>query len=442
MAKEVKRKDSEVINYPTRSAGDIVENSYLIFGSYVNSKRQLPLIMDGLKPSYRRLILASYTYGPKFTKTAKVTSMTQTWHPHGITGMVGVASALIRSGVFDGSGNWGANLINGTSFGPAAERYTSLKISDTYYDIIGRLIKMVPWNESPMGDPEPDYLPTPLPLSLSFFSIMGLGIGVSTKLPNFSPVSMYEAYLNDDPSLLKANCNINIDIKESELDKIWYEGKGKVCYKYNIVRCVSDDGSQGVRIEGDTDIFLPKLKWFEQQQDQEKLFIREETDETGPKLFIGKNPNIRTISVDDIEEHAIKACRDCTTYSLNVTNGTQAFRIPLREWIKITYENYLTLVDKQKQQKIQDVEFNIKVAENTEVVANYIINENPKAENEEISQAVGCDIEIVNAIMSRSISNLKKNKDNSEKLKSLKSKLKEWKSLDPIKFIDEIVRRL
>jgi hypothetical protein len=185
---------------------------------------------------------------------------------------------------------------------------------------------------------------------------------------------MYEAYLNDDPSLLKANCNINIDIKESELDKIWYEGKGKVCYKYNIVRCVSDDGSQGVRIEGDTDIFLPKLKWFEQQQDQEKLFIREETDETGPKLFIGKNPNIRTISVDDIEEHAIKACRDCTTYSLNVTNGTQAFRIPLREWIKITYENYLTLVDKQKQQKIQDVEFNIKVAENTEAVANYIIN--------------------------------------------------------------------
>lgn len=56
MAKEVKRKDSEVINYPTRSAGDIVENSYLIFGSYVNSKRQLPLIMDGLKPSYRKLI--------------------------------------------------------------------------------------------------------------------------------------------------------------------------------------------------------------------------------------------------------------------------------------------------------------------------------------------------------------------------------------------------
>ena len=44
--------------------------------------------------------------------------------------------------------------------------------------------------------------------------------------------------------------------------------------------------------------------------------------------------------------------------------------------------------------------------------------------------------------MSRSISNLKKNKDNSEKLKSLKSKLKEWKSLDPVKFTDEIVRRL
>ena len=41
MAKEVKRKDSEVINYPTRSAGDIVENSYLIFGSYCDGSRSV-----------------------------------------------------------------------------------------------------------------------------------------------------------------------------------------------------------------------------------------------------------------------------------------------------------------------------------------------------------------------------------------------------------------
>ena len=444
MAKEVKRKENieDEQNFPTIPAGRYVENSYKMFGSYINSKRHLPLVIDGLKPSYRRLILASYTFGPKFTKTAKVTAMTQTWHPHGITGMVGVASTLIRAGVLEGSGNWGANLINGVSLGPAAERYTSLKISDTYYDIIGKLIKIVPWNESPMGDLEPEYIPSIVPFSLCFFNIMGLGIGVSTKLPNFSALSMYKAYINNDPTLLRANCDIDIDINESELDKIWNEGKGKVCYKYRVSRITTDNGSQGIKIEGDPDIFQPKLKWFEQQQDQDKLFIREETGKNGMSLVIGKNPNIRTISVDDIEEHAIKACKDCTTYSLNVTNGTQAFRIPLREWIKITYENYLTLVDKQKQQKIQEVEFNIKVAENTEAVANYIINENPKAENEEISQAIGCDLEVVNSIMSRSISNLKKNKDNSEKLKSLKLKLKEWKSLDPVKFTDEIINRL
>lgn len=444
MAKEVKRdnQQNQITVFPTKGAGVLVEDAYKIFGSYVNSSRQLPLVIDGLKPSYRRLILASYTFGPKFTKTAKVTAMTQTWHPHGITGMVGVASTLIRSGVFDGSGNWGANLISGTSFGPAAERYTSLRISDTYYQIIGRLIKQVPWNESPMGDPEPDYLPTPIPFSMIFFSISGLGIGVSTKLPNFSPVSMYEAYINNDPGLLRANCNIDIDYSESELSKIWTEGKGKVCYKYKVTRCTSNDGSQGVLIEGDTDIFLPKLKWFEDQQEQEKLFIRDETDESGPKLFIGKNPNIRTISVDDIEEHAIKACKNCTTYFLNVTNGTQAFRIPLREWIKATYENYLVLVDNQKQDKIKQIEFDIEVAKYTEMVANYLINQNPKAENDEISREVGCDLEVVNSIMSKSISNLKKNKDNSEKLKSLKQKLKEWKSLDPVRFTDEVIRKL
>lgn len=434
--------DVEPTSYPTKSAGSIVEDSYMIFGSYVNSSRQLPLVMDGLKPSYRRLMLASYTYGPKFTKTAKVTSMTQTWHPHGITGMVGVASTLIRSGVLEGSGNWGANLINGSSFGPAAERYTSLRISPNYYDIIGRLIKMVPWRESPMGDMEPEYLPTIVPFSLSFFGIMGLGIGVSTKLPNFSPLSMYEAYLNDDPMLLKPNCNIDIDYSESEMHKLWNEGKGKVCYKYRITRTTSTDGSQGVLIEGDTDIFVPKLKWFESQQEQEKLFIRDETNEDGPKLFIGRNPNIRTITVDDIEDQAIKACKSCTTYSLNVTNGTQAFRIPLREWIKTTYTNYLSLVEKQKQQKISETEYDIKVAEFTEPIANYVINENPKASNEEIAEKVGCSLDIVSSVMSRSISSLRKNKDNSDKIKALNQKLKEWKSLDPIKFTDEIVRRL
>lgn len=92
--------------------------------------------------------------------------------------------------------------------------------------------------------------------------------------------------------------------------------------------------------------------------------------------------------------------------------------------------------------EIEKVKFDIKVYSNIEQVANYIINENPKAENEEIIKATGLEPEVVSAIMSRTISNLRKTKDQTEKVKSLKDKLKELKSFNAVKFTDEIINQL
>ena len=426
---------------PEVTAEKFVTDSYLRFGKYINESRHLPYIMDGLKPSYRRLIYTAYNEGQKMTKTATVLGKVMIIHPHNTEPLIGACATLVHAGIFEGQGSWGGTLITGMSFAPAAIRYTELKVSPTYYQIIGKLLKQVPWWESPTGVPEPRYIPTPLPLIMSFGGL-GLGIGVNTRLPSFNPVSMYEAYKKNDPNLLKPNCNLTIDYSESDLKGLWTKGKGKITYKYKVTRAVSSDGASGVLIEGDTDIFTPNLSWFYSQQEQERLFVRDETDETGPKLFIGRNSNIRAITIDDIEEHALSACKYSKVYLLNVTDGSSAYRIPLKEWIKLTYENYLKLVDANNLKLIAETEYEIKVNDAIPSVADYIINKNPKADNKEISEKLSLDPEIVSSILQKPISYIRKTKEASDRSKALSSKLKELKSFDKVKFTDEVIMKL
>ena len=50
--------------------------------------------------------------------------------------------------------------------------------------------------------------------------------------------------------------------------------------------------------------------------------------------------------------------------------------------------------------------------------------------------------EVVEVVMSKPISYLRKNKDTAERVKSLKDKLKELKKFDPIKYTEEIINKL
>ena len=50
--------------------------------------------------------------------------------------------------------------------------------------------------------------------------------------------------------------------------------------------------------------------------------------------------------------------------------------------------------------------------------------------------------EIVEAVMAKPISQLRKNKDNSERIKALKDKLRELKKFDPVAYTEEIINKL
>ena len=297
--------------------------------------------------------------------------------------------------------------------------------------------------ESPVGPMEVSYIPLPLPLALYMkTAITGLCIGEKNVYPNFSPVSMYQAYINNDPKFLEPNANLIIDKENSELDRIWQTGSGRVIYSYKISRSVDTNGNPGILFGGDTYLFTPNLKKLNKLAEEGKVYIDDLTDMSGPKLFVGKIPGARGIDIDTIEDLCRKCCYSATNYRINVTTGSTMFRIGLYNWLDYTYKNYITLVTQVNQKKIEKTQFDIAVLETLPVISDYILNRNPKATDEEICRVLGIAQEIVSSVMSKPISYLRKNKDTTGRLKDLKDKLKELKRFDPVKYTEEIIKKL
>ena len=76
------------------------------------------------------------------------------------------------------------------------------------------------------------------------------------------------------------------------------------------------------------------------------------------------------------------------------------------------------------------------------IVANYILNINPKATDKELVTKLGMPEEIISTVLGKPISYLRKNSDTTGKVKELKARLKELKKFNPITYTEEIIKRL
>jgi hypothetical protein len=296
--------------------------------------------------------------------------------------------------------------------------------------------------ESPIGPEEITYCPTVFPLCLFFRGLVsGIGYGISTVYPCFSPVSMYQAYINNNPMLLEPNVNILMDKENSELQSLWETGKGRVIYAYKLSPYTDEAGKQGFMFEGDTYIFTPNLRKINKYVESGQVFIDDYTDVNGPKMFVGLVNN-RGITLDKLETLCRQCCYDATVYQLNVTDGSTCFRIPLKDWLHHTYTNYINLLVKVNNRKIAKTEFDIAVNQALPVIADYILNKNPKATDKELITKLGISQEIVTSVMGKPISYLRNNKDTADRVKNLKARLKELKKFNPKIYAEEIIKRL
>lgn len=425
--------------------GQLAEECYTLYGSYVNTHRAIANVADGCKVSYKRIIymMTKHPRGKDVPTHEFVPSLSEV-HPHSTDGCEGLNAMLVRSGVFSGHGFFGNTDIDGTQNPHAATRYTKNRLSDLYWDIIGDLIKEVPYEESPQGPLEPTYIPLPLPLCLYMKGglVEGLGVGVKTLYPNFSPTSLYRAWKENNPALLEPNVDLILDKENSELEKLWYTGTGKVIYAYKVSKAMSPDGkSEGVLFEttNGTEIFTPSLKKFDKLVEDGKVYIENLTDKTSSKLFIGRVPGARGISYADIEKIARQICFNLKTYQLNVTDGNSAFRIPLKDWIGYTYNNYINLVTEVNNKRIEKCKFDILVQESIPIIGELLLK-NPAITDKDIQKLTGISEDVIKVVCEKPISYLRKNKDTADRVKALKNRLKDLKNFDPVKFTESIIK--
>jgi len=418
---------------------DYIVDALTSYGKGVNTERQLAYSLDGLKPVYRRTIYTALKLaGNGMSKTATIVgSVMGSLHPHSDSSISDVVSSLVRWGIFDGQGNHGMRLIYGDDIEPSSSRYTEAKLSDRWRNIFKDLIEFVPFKEAEIsGYNEPVYLPTPLPLIL-LFNGLGIGYGVNSRYPMFTPKSLYNAYLKDDPYELEAPEKLSINYSKSELDDLWEKGLGKVCYEYSVTPETISAG-KGVMIEGSAEIFKPNLdKGFFEELQKGQVFILDRTDSEIPKVFVGKSPNVKAISLEDIYD----TCKILTSYQrtfrLTVSDGDHVFVIPLREWIRTTMENYIGLVEEYKLSRIKSLEFDHEVYAWLPIITQCLIDHRDY-DAEKLASINKCDLDIVKAIMRKTINTLR-NTDSTAKMASIREEIKKFKALSPTEFVNNLI---
>ena len=111
---------------------NIIHDNMMAYSGYVITSRALPDLRDGLKPSYRRILITMDKMKINgFTKSQNVSGQTMKIHPHGdcyptIVGMVQTDNNITP--LIKGKGSFGQHTSK--ELQAAAPRYTEICLSD------------------------------------------------------------------------------------------------------------------------------------------------------------------------------------------------------------------------------------------------------------------------------------------------------------------------
>jgi DNA gyrase/topoisomerase IV subunit A len=409
--------DKQTAVYSEVPIGTLVADNYFEYGKYVNWFRAIPAI-DGLKPVYRRILLAANDVASdKLVKTAKLSGeVIGNWHPHGSASTEPVISYLVRRGLLIGQGNHGADLLEYIQ--PAAPRYTEVKYdSKKFHDLLFKLVNYAPHSENEIGNQEPEYLITPVPILL-IYGTFGIGLGVTTRIPALSYKSLLAAYKANDPTKLESTYGYRI--VKADWNSLWTTGRGSMTLQYRITTEYSkEDDCRVTIIEGSGELFKPELSKLEAWMDMGRIFIRNESNADNIRLVIGRNKNIRIISDEDLYQLCLKSATTTKLYDIKVNIFGVIKRISIKDWLDVTMGLYSQSLDRWKADQIS--KFNTKINE-LKILPEVVKLLNNDKSNEDIAKILNVPISLVNGVTSRPLSILRKSNFDSE-IDSLKKKI-------------------
>lgn len=171
---------------------DAMMDNFMPYSAYLILHRALPMI-DGLKPSQRRVLYTMYKKGitpnKPYVKSHSIGGDVMKIHPHGST-----YETLVRMSegheafsvpLIDSKGNFGK--LYSRDGREAADRYTEARLSKIAMELFkGIELDAVPMKETYDGQGlEPEVLPVPFPVILTN-GISGMAVGMATDIPPFN----------------------------------------------------------------------------------------------------------------------------------------------------------------------------------------------------------------------------------------------------------------
>lgn len=356
----------------------------------------------------------------------------------------GTVVGLVKAGILQGQGQWGsqAMLPEGVT-NASAPRYTEAKLKDSFYEFFNMLMDFVPFVDSELdGYTLPEYLPTPIPISL-ITGTFGIGFGMNVTMPAFTPKSLLEAYLKDDPKLLRMPYDLWVDYTLSEFDKLWLDGSGNIICSLKVEQGYSLDGtSWGTIISGDPDLFKPTITdALAEMIDAGKVRLRDESGPLGPRLFIGREKRVSIITDDWIYEQCKIGSIKSLNFRINVAEGDKVGRIGIKDWIDITYKNYIRILREFLKSEVEKYEWKLTLLKYSDQVMDTFQKSNLTYSNDEIATKLGIDVTIVSDIMKLSLASWRRMDKDAKKLK-YEEQLAHWKSQVPEKIVIDLVHKL
>ncbi|QIG71363.1 DNA gyrase subunit A protein [Rhizobium phage RHph_TM40] len=385
-------------------ARNLIEADYLEYGAYVNTTRSVPGY-DGLKSGQRRVLFALRDVDDGSDEIPSLEVVTQTlkkYHPHGDASIYDTMCRHIHKGFIEGRSNFGTNHLM-EEIGAAAYRYTYVKPHKQFTDGAFRFIDQVPTVENEYGLNEPTYLPVPIPLGLTT-GAKGIGIGLLCNIPAFSPKSLFDALMADDPSRLKAPAGTFI--VSGDMDKLWKTGEGWIQYGLKCYQTWHDlDGKTVSVIEGSGRIFKPRI-WdtFSTLIEDESVYTRDESGEK-IKMIITRVKGLKRITDEQVHQMAQQAAVEKMFFRIYVTENKVVYRKSMKDWMQELWARYEKVVDTYKTTQVNDLNHRIRILNLIPVAAPGILQDLPISE---IAKTTGASEADLREVEGKSIKMLRK----------------------------------
>jgi len=333
-----------------------------------DNKRSIPHIMDGLKPSQRKILFGAFLRGldkteVKVSQLAGFVSDRAAYH-HGemsLTGaIVGLAQDFVGSNninILTPNGQFGTRLQGGKD--AASPRYIFTEISKLAIKIFKTKDINVLINQSEDGiDIEPEYYAPIIPMIL-VNGATGIGTGFSTKIPNYNPVDIIN-------NLIRIMDNENF----KEMKPYWNKFNGKVTKidknNFNV------EGTYTIKKQKMIITELPVGEWSQTYKDFLEKSLVQESNKKNKKLI--NLLNYRDNNTDERIHFELEFANtklnkmknismnyrlikkvSLTNMHLFSSNGTIKKYNTIKDIMMEFYENRLNLYDKRREYQLDKI---------------------------------------------------------------------------------------